>query len=118
MYFDAYQPQVFVITFVINWLCISFTNGLNYTSYYLFHINTGNDLWPEEVKHKGCPNHDPNHGVSSQKECQQECIANPNCVGISYSYKDISKSYCYVCKDEELTAATNNFGFYRRPAML
>ena len=58
-------------------------------------------------------------GVSSQKECQQKCIAKNGCVGISYSHKDKSNSeWCYLCLDDRLNRAPKGIGFYRRPGIV
>ena len=76
-------------------------------------------MWPEEAKDKYCPNNErmmsstPHVTTADVKECQQKCIAKPTCVGISYSYK--TNTNCYLCMDENLSAAQNNYGFYRRP---
>ena len=76
-------------------------------------------MWPDEVKDKYCPNNVNNHDVSSQQECQQRCIGKIGCVGISYSHEDDDSSkYCYVCKDDNLKTAKNNFGFYRRQGIV
>ena len=85
----------------------------------MLNIISENRLWPEEVKDKYCPNFAPNHDVSSQQECQQRCTGKNGCVGISYSHKDDKNSkYCYVCMDDTLKTARNNFGFYRRPGIV
>ena len=85
--------------------------------YYLLNIisESPKGLWPEEVKDKYCPKSARNHDVSSQQECQQRCIEKIGCVGISYSHKCGKARYCYVCMDDNLKKARNNFGFYRRP---
>ena len=75
-------------------------------------------MWPEEVKDKYCPNFAQDHDVSSQQECQQRCIGKVGCVGISYSHKDNNTRYCYVCMDDNLTTARNNYGFFRRPGII
>ena len=85
----------------------------------MLNIISENRLWPEEVKDKYCPNSAHNNDVSSQQECQQRCIGKNGCVGISYSHKDDKNSkYCYVCMDDTLKTARNNFGFYRRPGII
>ena len=40
-------------------------------------------------------------------------MADPACVGISYSHKDTSNHFCYECNDDDLKSASNDFGFYR-----
>ena len=87
--------------------------------FHLLNIISGNHLWPEEVKYKYCKNSAWNHNVLSQAECQERCIMYDGCVGISYSYKDYDRSRgCYVCMDDNLTTAGNEFGFYRRPGIV
>ena len=87
--------------------------------FYLLNITLGNYLWQEEVKDEYCPNFVPNHDVSSQQECQRRCVEKIGCVGISYSHKDNDHMrYCYVCMDDNLTTAYNDFGFYRKPGIV
>ena len=80
----------------------------------------GNHLWPEEAKDKFCfPNSFSSDDVSSQQECQRRCVEKIGCVGISYSHKDNDHMrYCYVCIDDNLTTAYNDFGFYRKPGIV
>ena len=52
--------------------------------------------------------------VNTQHECQANCDHNSECVGILYSYKINFTQYCYICKDDNLRKARNDFGFYRR----
>ena len=76
-------------------------------------------MWPEEVKDEYCSNFTRNYDVSSQLECQQKCIGKIGCVGISYSHEDDDSSrYCYLCMDDNLKTAKNNFGFYRRQGIV
>ena len=53
--------------------------------------------------------------MSNQIQCQGKCEAISPCKGISYSHKAGSTNYCYVCKDDVLSNASNDFGFYRNP---
>ena len=62
--------------------------------------------------------HEKYSDVRDQKDCQQRCLANSDCVGISYSHKSSSKKYCYVCYSDELSNALNDFGFYERPGKI
>ena len=71
------------------------------------------DLWPREESNRYCKNSDLRDNVSNQKECQSICMEATACVGISYSYKKGSTKYCYMCKDDELSLAGNQFAFYR-----
>ena len=74
------------------------------------------DLWEREAASKYCKNYaKPNVDVSNQKECQDQCKAKAfECVGIAYSYKSGSTHHCYVCSDDNLDDAINDFGFYRK----
>lgn len=73
-------------------------------------------FWPEETEDKYCPNSQTFKDVSNQAECQDKCEAQSSCVGISYSHQDAAnRTWCYVCKDDVLRGAANDFGFYRRP---
>ena len=53
--------------------------------------------------------------VATQQECQSNCVEDSECVGIVYSHKPGSTRICHICKNDNLVAANNNFGFYRRP---
>ena len=72
------------------------------------------DLWIEEAPNMKCTTYTKTASVDTQQECQSNCAQDPECVGILYSYKLGSTHHCYVCKDDNLLEATNNFGFYRR----
>ena len=73
------------------------------------------DLWDEVAKNMFCTNHISLTNVSRQLECQRQCELADECVGISYSHKAENTHYCFVCKDFNLTIATNDFGFYGKP---
>ena len=75
----------------------------------------GGSLWAEEATDKYCANSNVFTDVSSQIQCQGKCDAISTCPGISYSHT--STDYCYVCKDEVLSYAFADFGFYRKPGM-
>eukprot|EP00494_Astrolonche_serrata_P005393 UN05409 len=47
--------------------------------------------------------------------CQSHCEANTSCVGISVSHAIDMNADCYLCLDDVMGAASNSFGFYRRP---
>ena len=53
--------------------------------------------------------------VSNQYECQTKCESNHDCVGISYTNKPGVLSGCYVCMNADLSTASNDYGFYRKP---
>ena len=72
-------------------------------------------LWSETDPKKRCPNHDITARVTTQQECQANCVSDSECVGIVYSNKGGYTDVCYICKDDNLLATGNNFGFYRRP---
>ena len=72
--------------------------------------------WSETSEDKRCPNNEVSTEVSTQIECQNKCGAQSSCVGITYSHKnDGIRKWCYMCKDDILKDASNDFGFYRRP---
>ena len=71
-------------------------------------------LWIEEAPNTMCTTFNKTASVATQQECQSNCAQDAECVGILYSYKFGSTHYCYVCKDDNLLQASNNFGFYRR----
>ena len=44
------------------------------------------------------------------------CLENTDCVGISYSHKQGSHQWCYVCLTTALTSTENGFNSYKKPA--
>ena len=72
-------------------------------------------LWSETDPKKRCPNHDITARVTTQQECQTNCVSDSECVGIVYSNKAGYTDVCYICKDDNLLETGNNFGFYKRP---
>lgn len=77
-------------------------------------------LWAEEAPDMTCvkENEICSSCVTKQEECQAYCIQDSSCIGIVYSHQDAANSkYCYTCRDDNLKAARNSFGFYRRPAV-
>ena len=61
----------------------------------------------------GCANANVKSDVKNQLQCQDLCEADIGCVGISYSYKLGMTQHCFLCKDDTLGRAKNEFGFYR-----
>ena len=57
--------------------------------------------------------------VASQLDCQDICLKNPSCVGISYSYRAGMSNTCFVCTTvwQLYGFRQNSFGFafYRVP---
>ena len=56
--------------------------------------------------------------VTSQLECQDLCLKNPSCVGMSYSYREGMRNTCFVCNTVRLNEFNRNsfgFAFYRAP---
>ena len=53
--------------------------------------------------------------VASQLECQDLCLKNPSCVGISYSYRAGMMNSCFICKNDALDQNDYGFAFYRMP---
>ena len=78
--------------------------------YYSIHLV----LWPREAENRYCKNSDLSLNVSNHKECQTRCTETTACVGIAYSYKEGSTNHCYICNDDKLSLAGNQFAFYRR----
>jgi len=74
-------------------------------------------LWKVEKKNKYCPSHKMWTNSKGQQDCQNRCVNRKGCVGMSISYKSISTRYCYVCNNDKLANAANNFHFYRREAL-
>ena len=72
-------------------------------------------LWSETDAKKRCPNHDITARVTTQQECQMNCVSDSECVGIVYSNKAGYTDVCYICKDDNLLKTGNSFGFYKRP---
>ena len=72
-------------------------------------------LWTKKVEKKTCINHRPIQYVTDQLECQQRCIKESSCVGISYSYSSLHIGYCKICLNDDLSNSETNYGFYRRP---
>ena len=70
--------------------------------------------WQIESKDTYCSNNDPRSEVSTQIDCQYECLIEATCIGISYSPKSDPKQECYLCKDDVLTSDLREFSFYRR----
>ena len=89
------------------------------------------DLWPEEAEKTYCqttsigPFNPSKYQILDQSECQKVCIQYTNCVGIAYEYlysNDLSgqsigshEGRCYFCWSDDLTSATWEVGFYRKP---
>ena len=74
------------------------------------------DGWPLEGKDKRCTDYEYlKSAVNGQIQCQIKCLYHKEfgCVGILYSYKKDFTLFCALCKDDVLTDATNEFGFYR-----
>ena len=61
-----------------------------------------------------CANSTVHRNVTTQIDCQELCEAVVGCPGISYSNKNEMTHLCYVCHDEILSVAGNDFGFYKR----
>ena len=74
--------------------------------------------WAVEFNHRYCPNFvkpATDHDVTSQLDCQQKCRARNNCIGIGYSHRIGYTGWCYICMDDNLNTASNDFAFYRKP---
>ena len=75
-------------------------------------------MWTESSANKSCANSDVRTDIVSQGGCQAICERVIECVGISYTHKFGLNNWCYLCKDDTLTTAGNEVGFYRRPGKL
>ena len=58
--------------------------------------------------------------AASQSDCQDMCLKNPSCVGISYSYSAGMSNICFVCTTIPMNGDRQNsdsfgFAFYRAP---
>ena len=71
-------------------------------------------LWSLESSNVYCHNHN-RLIVANQKECQDKCEDDEECVGISYGYNEMKWELCYACKDDGLSKANRGYGFYRKP---
>ena len=59
--------------------------------------------------------HDWSGSIASQLDCQDICLENPLCVGISYSYRAGMMNSCFICKNDVLDQNDYGFAFYRKP---
>ena len=89
------------------------------------------DLWPEEAENSYCQitsigSFNPsNYQILDQSECQKVCVQYTNCVGIAYEYLNTNnlsgqqfgshEGRCYFCWNDDLSSATWDVGFYRKP---
>ena len=86
-------------------------------------VKVNDILWVEEVKGKYCHNRGKTSTrlkVADQLECQQKCVAEPECVGISYKqYKILKPSgrckVCYVPYSMFGFSNSKDWSFYRKP---
>ena len=55
--------------------------------------------------------------MSNQMQCQTECEAYGGCIGISYQQKYANRKiqHCKMCMNDDLTAHSDGYGFYRKP---
>ena len=76
-----------------------------------------------ELDNMWCPieyGNDWDGSTASQLDCQNMCLKNPSCVGISYSYRAGMSNICFVCTTLPMNGdhqSSNYFGFafYRVP---
>ena len=50
-----------------------------------------------------------------QQACQDFCLEDPECIGISHTYHMNYNYYCLLCKDDKLKGALYDISFFRRP---
>ena len=65
-------------------------------------------MWEEKWK---CENNVPKEW-QTQLACQQLCVEDPDCVGISHD--KFNKHDCFLCHDEIMEPIGNNHGEYFR----
>ena len=53
--------------------------------------------------------------ATSQLDCQDMCLENPSCTGISYSYRSGMRNTCFVCTTDDFGQNSFGFAFYRAP---
>ena len=88
---------------------------------HLFNISSGGAAWPMELNNTWCLTeygHDWSGSIASQLDCQDICLENPLCVGISYSYRAGMSNTCFVCTTVPMNGFRQNsfgFAFYRAP---
>ena len=88
---------------------------------YLFNILSYEGAWPMELDNMWCLTEHGNDWeptVGSQLDCQDICLKNPACVGISYSYRAGMSNTCFVCTTVPMNGFHRNsfgFAFYRAP---
>ena len=91
---------------------------------HLFNILSDEGAWPLELDNTWCLaeyGNDWTGSIASQLECQDICLKNPSCTGISYSYRSGMSNICFVCTTVPLTDFGENslgFAFYRAPGKL
>jgi len=80
-------------------------------------LDCGDDkLWPEEEPGKVCDSHQQGP-YTDQLGCQEACESNNWCLGVDRTHKFEIWDSCFLCHDDKLVPAVNDFGFYRRPNM-
>ena len=79
------------------------------------------DLWLIEEDEKWCCNESIEFTVvnsiySGQYKCQNECLKEEDCIGISWSYWETNGRLCCLCYDDILYPDLEfGYGFYRKP---
>ena len=77
-----------------------------------------------EAKDRFCKNfdmYDDNSDIDKYEkimQCQQNCTARSDCVGISYSFLPKYDAICNMCLDDTLFDTLLDVGFYRRPGII
>ena len=74
------------------------------------------DLWRREERYKYCDNStivEINSSYSGQYKCQNECMNENGCIGISWSYREGNGHICFICFDDILYT-NDHFGFHRK----
>ena len=53
--------------------------------------------------------------VASQSDCEDMCLTNPSCIGISYNHRAGMNNTCFVCTTNDFAQNSFGFAFYRAP---
>ena len=74
------------------------------------------NLWSKEKTNKICDNNEFANNANTPSDCQATCKTKSplECIGISY--RQSTRLYCYLCKDDTLRDSIG-FDFYRKPGI-
>ena len=98
-------------------LLFSYNGFITINAFQFINKNNAGKLWLPETHAALCKT---NKRIQEpdRLRCQNLCLDNSNCVGISYTNIGIWKHLCYVCLDDTLHLDDNEgFKFYRKPGI-